>query len=204
MPTLIHTLPLSPDWNGRPDPFGGVAYGMLVETSDVTIQGLKIFGMPVIEHPKEGAIHRVYSIGRNGRELDDLEIKQCLFAGDEVTNPNHLPILTHGNGIVLDHCVFHKVKQSIVYWTGGSTGHAMRNCLIYGNHGCGIWTSGIANDFDFRNNVIANSRYVWISQSARSASAEAGQGPGPAPATHHHHLAPAGQRRRLRQFTMSR
>ena len=32
-----------------------------------------------------------------------------------MTNPNHLPILTHGNGIVLDHSVFHKVKQSVVY-----------------------------------------------------------------------------------------
>jgi hypothetical protein len=82
MPTLIHTMPLSPDWNGRPDPFGGVAYGMMIETSHVTIQGLKILGMPVVEQPKRGAIHRVYPIGRNGRDLDDLEIKQCLFAGD--------------------------------------------------------------------------------------------------------------------------
>ena len=180
MPTLIHTMPLSPDWNGRPDPFGGVAYGMMIETSHVTIQGLKILGMPVVEHPKQGAIHRVYPIGRNGRDLDDLEIKQCLFAGDEVTNPNHLGILANGSGIVVDHCIFYHLKQPIVYWSGGSKGHAMRNTLVYGAYGCGIWTSGIANDFEFRNNVIANSFYIWISQGARSARAEAGQaGPGP-------------------------
>jgi hypothetical protein len=180
MPTLIHTMPLSPDWNGRPDPFGGVAYGMMIETSHVTIQGLKILGMPVVEHPKQGAIHRVYPIGRNGRDLDDLEISQCLFAGDEVTNPNHLGILANGSGIVVDHCIFYHLKQPIVYWTGGSKGHAMRNTLVYGAYGCGIWTSGIANDFEFRNNVIANSFYTWISQGARSARAEAGQaGPGP-------------------------
>jgi hypothetical protein len=178
MPTLIHTMPLSPDWNGRPDPFGGVAYGMMIETSHVTIQGLKILGMPVVEHPKQGAIHRVYPIGRNGRDLDDLEIKQCLFAGDEVTNPNHLGILANGSGIVVDHCIFYHLKQPIVYWSGGSKGHAMRNTLVYGAYGCGIWTSGIANDFDFRNNIIASSFYTWISQGARSARAEAGQAAG--------------------------
>jgi hypothetical protein len=70
MPTLVHTMPLSSEWNGRPDPFGGVAYGMQIETSHVTIQGLKILGMPVVEHPKSGAIHRVYPIGRNDRKLD--------------------------------------------------------------------------------------------------------------------------------------
>lgn len=175
MPTLIHTMPLSPNWMGRPDPFGGVAYGMQVEMSHVTIRGLRILGMPIVEKPTRGAIHRVYPIGRAGRDLDDLEIAQCLFAGDEVTNPNHLGVLANGGGIVLDHCVFHNVKQTIVYWSGGSTGHAMRNCLIYGAYACGIWTSGIANDFDYRNNVVANSNYVWIAQGARSAAAEAGQ-----------------------------
>ena len=145
MPTLIHTMPLSKLWNGRPDPFGGVAYGMEIETSHVTVQGLKILGMPVVEHPKPGLIQRVYPIGRSGRDLDDL-------------------------------CIFYGLKQSVV--VGGTTGHAMRNCLVYGAYGCGIWTTGIANDFDFRNNVIANSSFVWIGQSAASARAEAGQGPG--------------------------
>lgn len=31
MPTLVHTLPLLPTWNGRPDPLGGAANGMLIE-----------------------------------------------------------------------------------------------------------------------------------------------------------------------------
>ncbi len=167
MPTLIHTMPLSDMWMGRKDRFGGVSYGMMIETSHVTIQGLKILGIPVVEHPREGYIQRVYPIGRLDPELDDLEITQCLFAGDEVTNPNHLPILANGTGIILDHCIFHKVKQAIVYWSRNSTGHAMRNCLIYGSYGCGIWTSAIANDFDFDNNIIANGNYVWISQTSR-------------------------------------
>jgi hypothetical protein len=167
MPTLIHTMKLSDWWQGQKDPFGGTAYGIMIETSHVTISGLKILGMPVVEHPREGYIQRVYAIARLNPEFDDLEITQCFFAGDEVTNPNHLPIIANGNGIVLNHCLFYHVKQGIVYWSRNSTGHAMRNCLIIGNYGCGIWTSGIANDFDFRNNVIANGNYIWISQLTR-------------------------------------
>jgi len=167
MPTLIHTMQLSDWWQGQKDPFGGTGYGMMIETSHVTIQGLKILGMPVVEHPKQGYIQRVYAIARLNPEFNDLEITQCFFAGDEVTNPNHLPIIANGNAIVLDHCLFYHVKQGIVYWSRNSTGHAMRNCLIIGNYGCGIWTSGIANDFDFRDNVIANGNYIWISQLTR-------------------------------------
>lgn len=167
MPTFIHTMQLSDWWQGQKDPFGGTAYGMMIETSHVTIQGLKILGMPVVEHPKQGYIQRVYAIARLNPEFDDLEITQCFFAGDEVTNPNHLPIIANGNGIVLDHCLFYHVKQGIVYWSRNSTGHAMRNRLILGSYGCGIWTSGIANDFDFRNNIIADGNYIWISQLTR-------------------------------------
>lgn len=178
MPTFIHTMPLSPNWRGRPDPFGGVAEGIMVETSHVTIQGLKMLGMPIVEHPKPGQIFRVYPIARYDTALDDLLITQCLFAGDEVTNPNHLAILVNGTRLVVDHCLFHGVKQTVVFWTPGSTGHAMRNCLALNSYATGVWTSGIASDFDFQNNVIANGNYVWIGQGARSASAEIARGAG--------------------------
>jgi hypothetical protein len=167
MPTLIHTMPLSDDWMGQKDPFGGAMYGIKVEVSHVTIQGLKILGAPVIESPQKGKIIRVYPITRPNPALDDLEITQCLFAGDEVNIPNHLGIIANGNGIVVDHCIFYKLKQAIVYWSGGSTGHVMRNTLIYGGYGCGVWTSAIANDFVFEKNVIANCDYAWISQLGR-------------------------------------
>jgi hypothetical protein len=175
MPVLVPVMPLSKAWNGRPDPFDGVAYGMQIETSHVTVQGLRICGMPIVEHPKTGAIHRLYGIGRGDRTLDDLEVKQCLFTGDEVTNPNHLALLINGNGLVVDHCVFYGVKQTVVFWTPGSTGHAMRNCLVHGAYAAGIWTSGVANDLDYRNNIVSNSLYVWIGQGARSARAEISQ-----------------------------
>jgi hypothetical protein len=174
MPTLIHTLPLKDHWNGRPLPpgTGGTSYGVEIETSHVTIRGLKVLGAPVVETPRPRMLNRIYPIGRFGRTLDDLEISQCLLAGDKVTNPNHLPIIANGNGMNIHHCVFYNTKLTAVYWSGGSTGHAMRNCLLYGAYAGGVWTSEIAADFDFRNNIVANSHYAWIYQSTASASAD--------------------------------
>ena len=57
----------------------------------------------------------------------------------------------------------------MVYWQGGSRGHAMRNCVITGCYGSGLWTAGIASDFRFENNVVDDCRYVWTYQNAASA-----------------------------------
>lgn len=45
----------------------------------------------------------------------------------------------------------------------------MRYCFVHGAYGSGVWTSEIADDFDFRDNVIADSNYVWTYQSGASA-----------------------------------
>jgi hypothetical protein len=187
MPTLIHTMPIPPTWNGRPDPLGGAADGMMIETSHVTIQGLKILGLPVVETPKPGVIRRLYAISRLRRDLEDLEIAQCLFVGHDETNPNHVAIIANGNGVNVHHCVFRGLKISVVFWTPGSSGHAMTNCLCNDLYGSAVWTSGITSDFAYRNNVVANCNYVWTSQGGASALADAGGRGGrqgaPAPTT---------------------
>ena len=182
MPALIHTLSLKDHWNGRPLPpgSGATSYGIEIETSHATIRGLKVLGTPVVETPRPRVLNRIYPIGRFGRTLDDLEISQCVLAGDKVTNPNHLPIIANGNGMNIHHCVFYGTKLTAVYWSGGSTGHAMRNCLLYGAYAGGVWTSEIGADFDFRNNVIANSNYAWIYQSSAVALADPDAGRGDA------------------------
>jgi hypothetical protein len=174
MPTLIHTMPIPPTWNGRPDPLGGAADGMMIDTSHVTVQGLKILGLPVVETPKPGVIRRLYAVSRLRRDLEDLEVAQCLFAGHDETNPNHVAIIANGNGVNVHHCVFRGLKISVVYWTPGSTGHAMTNCLCNDLYGSAVWTSGITSDFAYRNNVVANCNYVWTSQGGASALADAG------------------------------
>ncbi len=176
MPTLIHTLPLKDSWNGRPDALGGAVDGMLIETSHVTLQGLRVLGTPVVESPQSGMIRRLYAVSRLREDLDDLEVAQCVFAGDELIAPNHVGIIARGNGLVVHHCVFRGLKISAVYWSGGSTGHAMRHCVNEGLYGSAVWTAGIADDFDYRNNVVANSNYAWTHQDAASARADAGAG----------------------------
>ena len=37
-----------------------------------------------------------------------------------------------------------------------------------------MWTAGITDDFDYRNNVVMNSNYVWTYQGGASALADAG------------------------------
>jgi hypothetical protein len=175
MPTLIHTMPLSGclERSAR-SAWGGAADGMLIETSHVTIQGLRILGMPVVESPRPGVIKRLYAVSRLRRDLQDLEIAQCLFAGEEMTNPNHVGIIANGNGINVHHCIFRGLKISVVFWTPGSSGHAMTNCIGHDLYGSGVWTAGIASDFVYRNNVVNNCNYVWTAQGGASALADAG------------------------------
>ena len=173
MPTLIHTMPLGSSWNGRPDPLGGVADGILIETSHVTIQGLRILGIPVVESPKPGQIRRLYAISRLRRDLEDLEVAQCLLVGDELIAPNHVSIIANGNGVRVHHCIFRGQKISVVYWTPGSTGHALRHCVLHDLYGSAVWTSGVANDFEYRNNVVSDCNYIWTAQGGASALADA-------------------------------
>jgi hypothetical protein len=170
-PTLIFTMPFSdpPTWNGRPDAAGGAADGILIETSHVSILGLKFLGLPVLEGPRPGIEHRLYGINRNSRELEDLEIGHCMFLGDLVTNPIHVAIIANGNGIDIHHTIFRENKITVVYWQGGSRGHAMRNCIITGCYGSGLWTAGIMADFRFENNVVDDCRYAWTYQNAAPA-----------------------------------
>jgi hypothetical protein len=174
MPTLIHTMPLSPVWNGRDDPLGGAADGLLVATSHVTVQGLRILGRPVLETPQPGQILRLYSISRLDRSLNDLEISQCLFVGDDFVAPSHVAIIALGNGLKVHHCVFRNLKIAAVFWEGGSTGHAMHHCVCDGLYGSSVWTSGVAEDFVYANNLVTGGNYVWTNQSAASAAADEG------------------------------
>src|SRR5262249_48444232 len=152
MPTLIHTLPFPdpPTWNGRPDPLGGAADGMSINTSHVSILGLRILGLPVVETPTPGVIRRLYGINRFDRTLEDLEVGQCLFLADFTTNPGHVGIIANGDSVNVHHCIFRGLKINVVFWSGGSGGHAMTHCISDNLYGSAVWTAGIKPDFDFR------------------------------------------------------
>ena len=171
MPTLVPTMPFPnpPTWNGRPDGGGGAVDEILVETSHVSLLGLKFMGLPVVEGPKTGEIRRIYVINRNNGKLEDLEIGHCIFASDLVTNPMHVAVIANGDGMNVHHCIFWGAKITVVYWQGGSKGHAMQNCFIKGAYGSGVWTAGIMADFQYQNNVVDDCNYVWTYQNSEPA-----------------------------------
>ena len=163
MPVIVSTMPLDFKPNGRQDPLGGTSYGIQIETSFVTIQGLRVLGTPVHERPKEGMVRRNYPIVREGRNLDDLRITQCLFVGDEHVIPNHLGVLASGQGIVVDHCVFYQCKDAVVYWFSDKPAERceMHHNLMIDNYGAAVWSWTVADDFKFYNNVVSNNNVFW-------------------------------------------
>lgn len=163
MPVIISTMPLDFKPNGREDPLGGASYGIQVETSHVTIQGLRVLGTPVHERPNEGMVRRNYPIVREGRNLDDLRVTQCLFVGDENVIPNHLGVLASGQGVVVDHCVFYQCKDAVVFWFSDKPAERceMHHNLMIDNYGAAVWSWSVADDFKFYNNVISNNNVFW-------------------------------------------
>lgn len=164
MPVIVSTMPLNFKPYGNEDPFKGASYGIQIEISHVTIQGLRVVGTPVHERPAEGYVRRNYPIVREGRDLDDLRITQCLFLGDKHAIPNHLAILASGHGVVVDHCVFYNVKDAVVYWFSDRPAERceMHHNLVVGNYGAAVWTWSAAEDFRYYNNVVANANVFWV------------------------------------------
>lgn len=163
MPVIVSTMPLDFKPNGREDRLGGASYGLQIETSHVTIRGLKILGTPVHERPAEGTVRRNYPIVREGRDLQDLRVTQCLFVGDEHVIPNHLGVLASGQGVVVDHCVFYQCKDAVVFWFSNEPAERceMHHNLIIDNYGAAVWSWSVAGDFKFYNNVVSNINVFW-------------------------------------------
>lgn len=160
MPTVVTAVPLVADEGGE---FGN---GIQIEVSHATVEGLRFTGGLDYYYKNPKQIRRSYPLSRAGNNLDDLLVKQCVFMGDEQAMPLHVGVIANGHGLVLEHDVFYNVRNAVVFWNAeGGTSHrnAMRNCLVYGASTSGIWTVQTdGEDFDFRNNVIANSRIAWM------------------------------------------
>ena len=172
-------LPDDPGWNPQRMPIittmipglqtpnnGEEARGLEIEVSHVTIRGLRFTGTPDFYSTDEKTRHRYYPIWRDGKNLDDLLVTQCLFAGNVDVSPIRVAVIVNGHGLAVDHCVFFNCENPVVFWNaeGGTSRHnAMRYCLVYGSDYSGVWTTtNTGNDFEFHHNIIANGRTGWI------------------------------------------
>ena len=133
--------------------------GFLIDESHVTIRGIKF---PGYFYPNT----RYFPIARFNKEKTDLFVEQCLFVGDEDASHLQVGIIAHGSKIRADHCVFYKVRNTIVFWENGKdgikTGNGITNSIIYGATQSGIWTTYPDKDFLFKNNIVSNCKNFWI------------------------------------------
>ncbi|MFC2135689.1 hypothetical protein ACFLTH_13825 [Bacteroidota bacterium] len=155
MPIIISTAVPSDNFGFK------CSIGLDIEVNHVTIRGLKFLGNPQTE------IY-YYPIGRQGKDLEDLVITQCMFIGDEDALPIQSGILAHGNKIIIDHSVFYNCKNSVVFYFADDNrevqryGSEMKYCIVNGAYECGIWTASPDTDFKFHHNIITRSKNMWI------------------------------------------
>jgi hypothetical protein len=145
---------------------GEESRGLQVDVSHATIEGLRFTGSPVYYLIKGNEDRRYYPIWRDGKELEDLIVSQCLFAGNVDVMPIRVAVIANGHGLVVDHCVFYNCQNSVVFWeAAGDTSYknAMRYCLVYESNYSGVWTTKqTGDDFEFHHNIIANSHTGWV------------------------------------------
>jgi hypothetical protein len=164
MPIITTIIPAAPSPGD-----GEEARGLEIEASHVTVAGLRFTGSPVYYYIDDKQSRRYYPIWREGRNLDDLVVTQCLFAGNVDVLPIRVAVIANGHGLVLDHCVFYNCQNPVVFWNAqdaASCRNAMRYCLVYEANYSGVWTTTqTGDDFEFHHNIIANSRTAWIRDS---------------------------------------
>lgn len=130
----------------------------LIDESHVTIRGIKFHGY---FYPNT----RYFPIARFNNAKTDLLVEQCMFVGDANISQIQAGIIAHGNEISIDHCVFYKVRNTVVFFldsgNGIKNGNSLTNSIIFGVSQA-IWTVSPDKDFKFENNIVSNCRYVWV------------------------------------------
>ena len=129
-----------------------------IEVNHATVRGIKFLG-----NPKPRTWH--YAVYRQGNELKDLLVTQCMFVGDKHAIPYNCCICANGHGLVLDHNIFYNCEIPVIFWNakgGLSKGNAMKYCIVDGAEIAAVWVCQTAEDFEFHHNVFSRSKYVWM------------------------------------------
>jgi hypothetical protein len=130
----------------------------LVDESHVTIRGIKFHGY---FYPQT----RYFPIARFNKTKTDLSVEQCLFVGDANVSQIQAGVIAHGNEVTIDHCVFYRVRNTVVFFqdagNGIKYGNGLTNSIIFGANNA-VWTAWPDRDFKFENNIVSNCRYVWV------------------------------------------
>jgi hypothetical protein len=130
----------------------------LIDESHVTIRGLKFHGY---SYPNT----RYFPVARFNKTKTDLLVEQSMFVGEENISQIQAGIIASGNEIRVDHCVFYKLRNTVVFFQdsgdGIKHGNSITNTIIYGANQ-GVWTAWPDKDFKFENNIVSNCKHVWV------------------------------------------
>ncbi|MCX6255755.1 MAG: hypothetical protein NTV31_14960 [Bacteroidia bacterium] len=130
----------------------------LIDENHVTIRGIKFHGY---FYPNA----RYFPIARFNKTKTDLLVEQCMFVGETNSSQIQVGVIAHGNEIKVDHCIFYKVRNTVVFFqdsgNGIKNGNCLTNSIIFGANQA-VWTSWPDKDFKFENNIVSNCRYVWV------------------------------------------
>ena len=131
--------------------------GLLVEESHVAIRGIKFHGY---FYPHV----RYFPIARFDKAKTDLLVEQCMFIGDANISQIQAGVIASGNDVRIDHCIFYKLRNTVVFFLdsgdGIKHGNSLSNSIIEGASQA-VWTVSPDKDFKFENNIVTNCRYVW-------------------------------------------
>lgn len=130
----------------------------LIDESHVAIRGIKFQGY---FYPHT----RYFPVARFKKSKTDLIVEQCMFVGDANVSQIQVGVIAHGNEIKIDHCIFYRVRNTVVFFqdsgNGIKNGNCLTNSIIFGASQA-IWTVSPDKDFKFENNIVSNCRYVWV------------------------------------------
>jgi hypothetical protein len=88
-----------------------------------------------------------------------------MFIGDANISQIQAGVIAHGNEIRIDHCVFYKLRNTVVFWedagNGIKNGNSLTNTIVFGTSQA-VWTVAPDKDFRFENNIVSNCKYVWV------------------------------------------
>lgn len=129
----------------------------LINESRVTIRGIKFHGY---FYPNT----RYFPVARFDKTKADLLVEQCMFIGDANISQIQAGVIANGNEVRIDHCVFYKLRNTVVFFldsgNGIKNGNGLTNSIIYGASQA-VWTVSPDRDFKFENNIVTNCRYAW-------------------------------------------
>jgi hypothetical protein len=131
--------------------------GLSIEKSNVSLLGLKFLGNP------NSGVPDFYPVRRADKTLTDLKVSQCFFIGEANSAAIQSAFWVSGQGIHVDHCIFHTCKIAFVLGAAVDD-FSLSYSIIDGAYNTAIWYgfAGDVRSFNFTNNIVANSNYFMV------------------------------------------